>query len=94
MSTYKLPLLALLLVIGSGCQNGNAPEPPQMAARRVADAYLESIDLDDPQRPVRVSDEGDEWLVTYDVPPGAIGGDVKVWVRKSDMTITRSVAGQ
>ena len=46
------------------------------------------------EQKVTVTDKGAEWLVTYHLPPGSIGGSTEVWVNKESMKVTFSAAGQ
>jgi hypothetical protein len=69
-------------------------EEPKDQAKRAADAYLASISMSDPERPVEVKDAGPHWVVIYHVPQGWAGGDRLVWVDKRTMKVADSIAWQ
>lgn len=76
------------------CTPNDAEAGSRAQARRVADAYLNSISTSNPERPVSVEDQGDKWLVVYHGPVDWAGGDRLVWVDKKTMTVIDTVAYQ
>lgn len=92
-SMYKTFLFAVILTVW-GCTQNTPDEAARAHARRVADAYLDSVSMRDTGRSVTVDDAGTRWLVTYHLPEGWAGGDGTVWVDKRTMTVVDSVFEQ
>jgi hypothetical protein len=88
----RLALAGAMLLAGCG-----AERTPEQRAVQVAYEHAQQrfrYDLNIEQIPPSVEDRGSYWLVTFHIPPDSVGGAPMVEVRKSDMTIVGSVAGQ
>jgi len=85
-------LLAAALL--AGC--GPAPTPEEQAIRvaygEARSRFHYSQDISNP--PAQVTDLGDHWRIYFQGPSCCTGGDVIVYVRKSDLSVLDSVAGQ
>ena len=88
----KPVLLAAILL--TSC--GPPPTPEEQAIRVAYDEARSRFDYSENLRnlPPRVDDLGDRWRVYFRGPPCCTGGDVMVDVRKSDLAVLDSVAGQ
>ena len=67
-----------------GCRVKRTVMPPAavvMAERRFVEVYDERVLK---QRPWRVTDTGDAFLVRGTLPSGRRGGTAQIWLRKSD----------
>ena len=89
---HRNALLAVILLAGCG-------PPPTPEERAIQVAYGEarsrfhySEDIRNP--PPSVDDLGDHWRIYLRGDPGSTGGDVIVYVRKSDLSVLDSMAGQ
>jgi len=85
-------LLAAILL--ASC--GPAPTPEEQAIRvaygEARSRFHYSEDIRNP--PPRVNDLGDRWRIYFGGNPGTVGGDVIIYVRKSDFSVLDSMAGQ
>ena len=85
-------LLAAILLAGCG-----SPPTPEERAIRVAYGEARSrfhYPEDLRSRPPIVKDLGDHWRIYFHGYPAYAGGDVLVDVRKSDLSVLDSAAGQ
>ena len=85
-------LLAAILLAGCG-----PPPTPEEQAIQVAYGEARSrfhYSQDIRSLPPKVEDLGDHWRIYFQGPPGYVGGDPIVDVRKSDLSVLDSFSGQ
>lgn len=88
----KTALLAVVLIASCG-------PPPTQEQRAIQVAYAHAQERfryrqDIERFPPAVEDRGDRWLITFQAPPDMAGGNAWVEIRKSDLSVLDSVAGQ
>jgi hypothetical protein len=71
-----------------------AMKSPQFTAARVAERYLATRypDFDTVQEPPVLKDKGNAWEVSYELPPGLIGGHSRRHHRQGDLERPASVS--
>ena len=85
-------LLAALLLAGCGPSLSREEQAIQVAHDEARSRFHYAQDIR--ARPPRVGNRGDHWRVYFRGPAGAVGGNVMIDVRKSDLSVMASIADQ
>jgi hypothetical protein len=92
MPKLRPGLLSLLVLAGCGATPSPQEQATQVAYSEAKQRFHYAQDIR--QLPPSVEDRGDRWRIQFHAPPGQVGGDAMIEVRKSDMAVLLAVAGQ